>query len=83
MTRTLKAGEYQLVLTQGVSNKILGSTQFSEFVWRSLLRFNKADWGQISDGDIFSVAYTLPPQQTIWIVREIIDEDGSQEHRNS
>ena len=45
MTSTLKTGQHHLVFTREVNAKIANDTDFSKFVWKSLLRFNRADWG--------------------------------------
>ena len=48
MSKTLTAGERKLVLTRGVNDRIADDNKFSAFVWKSLLRFNRGDWGNVS-----------------------------------
>jgi hypothetical protein len=40
-------GTYKLVFTRGISDQIAGDEDFSKFVWKSLLRFNGGDWGDV------------------------------------
>ena len=47
--RTLKAGEHQLVFTKDVTYLMGEDTRFSKFVYNSLLRFNRGDWGDVSE----------------------------------
>ena len=55
--QTLKSGEHKLVVTRGVNYHIaedtkLGlSNKFSKFVYKSLIRFNRGDWGDVSEED--------------------------------
>ena len=51
MSKTLKAGEHQLVFTSGVNDRIAEDNRFAEFVWKSVLRFNRADWGNVGAED--------------------------------
>ena len=51
MTRTLNAGQHQLVFTRGVNDKMAEDADFSRFVYKSILRFNRADWGDVCDED--------------------------------
>ena len=46
---TLKAGEHRLVFTRAVNDRIAGNSKFAAFVWKSLLRFNRGDWGDFDD----------------------------------
>ena len=46
--RTLKAGEHQLVFTKDVTYMMGEDNRFSKFVYNSLLRFNRGDWGDVS-----------------------------------
>ena len=49
MSKTLTAGERKLVLTRGVNDRIADDNKFSAFVWKSLLRFNRGDWGDFDN----------------------------------
>jgi hypothetical protein len=51
MVRTLNAGEHKLVITRGINERIAGDTKFAKFVWKSLRRFNRGDWGDVSAND--------------------------------
>lgn len=51
MTQTLKAGEHKLVMTRLVNDRIAGDAEFAKFVWASLVRFNRGDWGSVSTDD--------------------------------
>jgi len=46
---TLKVGEHKLVFTREVNDRIADDSKFSAFVWKSLLRFNRGDWGDFDD----------------------------------
>ena len=47
--KTLNAGESRLVLTALVRDKVAGDSKFAAFVWKSLLRFNRGDWGDFDE----------------------------------
>ena len=49
MSKTLTAGEHKPVLTRGVNDRIADDSKFAAFVWKSLLRFNRGDWGDFDD----------------------------------
>ena len=49
MSKTLTAGEHKLVFTRGVNDRIADDNKFSAFVWKSLLQFNRGDWGGIDN----------------------------------
>ena len=49
MGKTLQAGEHQLVFTSGVNDRIADDNKFAKFVYKSILRFNRGDWGNVSD----------------------------------
>jgi len=51
MTQTLKAGEHKLVMTRLVNDRVAGDAEFAKFVWASLVRFNRGDWGSVSTDD--------------------------------
>ena len=51
MSKTLKVGEHRLVVTRGVSDRIAGNNRFADFVWKSVLKFNRADWGNVGAED--------------------------------
>jgi len=51
MSKTLKAGEHRIVLTRAVSGKLADDDKFAAFVWQSLLRFNRGDWGDVGPED--------------------------------
>lgn len=40
-----------LVLTRGVADKVAENTHFAEFVWDSIKRHARGDWGDISKED--------------------------------
>jgi hypothetical protein len=44
-------GTYKLVFTRGINDQIAGDEDFSKFVWESLLRFNRGDWGDVGSED--------------------------------
>lgn len=44
----------QLCLTNGVNDLAFESTQFAEFLCRSMSRYIASDWGDISDDDKMS-----------------------------
>lgn len=46
---TLKAGQHELVFTRKVNELIAEDSKFAKFVYSSILRFNRGDWGDISD----------------------------------
>ena len=48
--KTLKAGRHRLVFSEGIKNQ-LADSDFAEFVYTSLLRFGRGDWGGISRCD--------------------------------
>ena len=48
MSKTLTAGDCKLLLTRGVNDRIADDSKFSAFVWESLRRFNRGDWGNVS-----------------------------------
>ena len=49
--RTLNAGTHQIVLTRGINDEIADDAEFAKFVWKSLLRFNRADFGNLAPED--------------------------------
>ena len=51
MSQTLKAGEHKLLFTQQVNEQIAEDSKFAKFVWKSLTRFNRGDWGDVSQED--------------------------------
>ena len=84
----------RVVLTRGVNDEVADDSKFAKFVLQSLTRFNRADWGdscaedsKLNDADLASLkqglygrilaSYTTA-QNHIWIVRQIVDEEGLQ-----
>ena len=51
MSKTLNAGEHKLVFTQGVNSRIADDSKFAKFVMSSLVKFNRGDWGDVSQED--------------------------------
>jgi hypothetical protein len=51
MARTLNSGEHQLAFSRGVNYVMGENTRFAQFVFRSLLRFNRGDWGDVDKED--------------------------------
>jgi hypothetical protein len=51
MSKTLNAGQHRLVFTQAVNAIIADDEKFAGFVWKSLLRFNRGDWGLVESED--------------------------------
>ena len=51
MSQTLKAGEHKLLFTQQGNEQIAEDSKFAKFVWKSLTRFNRGDWGDVSQED--------------------------------
>jgi len=51
MSKTLKAGEHRIVLTRAINDKLADDDKFAAFVWQSLLRFNRGDWGDVGPDD--------------------------------
>jgi hypothetical protein len=49
--RTLNAGTHEIVMTRGINDEIADDAEFAKFVWKSLLRFNRADWGDVGKED--------------------------------
>jgi hypothetical protein len=45
VSKTLKVGTHRLALTAGVNLKVANDSAFAKLVWKSLLRFNRGDWG--------------------------------------
>ena len=41
-----------LVITRAVNDRIADDAPFAAFVWRSLLRFNRGDWGDTHADDL-------------------------------
>ena len=97
MSKTLTAGDCKLLLTRGVNDRVADDNKFSAFVWESLLRFNRGDWGGIDNpegieandydtAELNNGRYGQPlglytPQgegPEIWIIRSIVDKDGTQ-----
>ena len=94
MTKTLKTGTHQLVFTSGVTNRIADDNKFAKFVWKSLLRFNRGDWGDVGeygwksndaelirDGWILAVysdQVFLGHAYHVWIIRNTSEEDVTQ-----
>jgi hypothetical protein len=92
--RTLNAGTHEIVLTRGINNEIADDAEFAKFVWKSLLRFNRADWGDVApedwkenDADLESLNNggwggrllgSYTDQVKIWIMRNTAKEDGTQ-----
>ena len=71
----------QIVMTRGVNDLVAEDEEFAKFVWSSLKRHARGDWGDLSEEDkkenefaldkylrIFS-AYETGPRK-IWIVTE-------------
>ena len=92
MSKTLNAGEHQLVFTRGVNDRIAEDNNFAQFVYQSILRFNCADWGSVeaedwkaNDADLKSLnnggwygRILASYDGIIWIIRNTADEDGTQ-----
>jgi hypothetical protein len=51
MSKTLNAGEHRLVFTSGVNDRIAEDSKFAKFVYQSIVRFNRADWGSVEAED--------------------------------
>ena len=51
MTSTFKPGTTNLVLTAGVSALVAEDNKFAAFVWKSLARFSRGDWGSVGAED--------------------------------
>ena len=51
MTKTLNVGEHRLVFTRAINDRIADDEKFAGFVWKSLLRFNRGDWGETGKGE--------------------------------
>ena len=102
MGKTLQAGEHQLVFTSGVNDRIADDNKFAKFVYKSILQFNRGDWGIVcaesweannadlellNNGDrtgriLAEYGYLggdiLFEIETIWIIRNVADQSGSQ-----
>jgi len=94
MVKTLKAGQHRLVFTAAINNKIADDEPFAKFVWKSILRFNRGDWGDMcqedikhNDEDLESLnngwdgrilANYNTPKHQVWITRNTAEEDGTQ-----
>jgi len=92
MSKTLKAGEHRLVVTRGVNDRITEDSKFAKFVWDSVLRFNRGDWGNVEAEDWKANNEALKSLNNggwygrilasydgiIWIIRNTADEDGTQ-----
>ena len=48
MTSTFKPGTTNLVFTAEVNHCIAEDNKFAAFVWKSLARFSRGDWGTVS-----------------------------------
>ena len=88
---TLNPGTHKIVITREVNDRIAIDNKFAEFVWQSLLRFIKADWGDVgkadwkaNDNDLKSLnngswyGRILASYKDIWITRNTAEEDGTQ-----
>ena len=51
MAQTLVSGKHKLVFTRQVNDCVAEDSKFAAFVWKSLLRFNRGDWGDVADED--------------------------------
>ena len=51
MASTFKPGTTNLVLTAGVSALVAEDNKFAAFVWKSLARFSRGDWGSVGAED--------------------------------
>jgi hypothetical protein len=51
MGKTLTVGEHRLAFTAGVNDRIADDAGFAGFVWQSLARFNRGDWGTVGPED--------------------------------
>ena len=49
-----KSETLKLVFSRGVRDRILGDNRFAEFVWKSALRFERGDWGDVTEDDWIS-----------------------------
>lgn len=78
----LKFSLGQLVVTRGIANKMQDSKEFSDFIARSLVRYQLSDWGDTNESDKLSndhavddqdriiAAYNYSNTTTIWIITE-------------
>ena len=41
----------QMVLTRGINDKVAGDTNFAKFVWDSIKRHIRGDWGDLGNED--------------------------------
>jgi hypothetical protein len=92
MSKTLNAGDHRLVFTSGVNDRIAEDSKFAKFVYQSIVRFNRADWGNVdaedwkaNDADLKSLnnggwygRILASYDGIIWIIRNTADEDGTQ-----
>lgn len=73
----------RMVATRGVNDRVAAEEDFAKFVWNSLLRYRKNDWGDldkedselndrsIGEGGRIFAAYIFEKDQTkIWIITE-------------
>ena len=59
MSKTLTAGQHEksvtggveLVFTRKVNDRMAENSTFTKFVYQSILRFNRADWGNVKSLD--------------------------------
>ena len=51
MAKTLAVGEHRLLFTPGVNDRIADDEKFARFVWQSLARFGRGDWGTVGPDD--------------------------------
>lgn len=78
----LKFSLGQLVVTRGIVDKMQDSKEFSDFIARSLARYQLSDWGDTNESDKLSndhavdgqdriiAAYNYSNITTIWIITE-------------
>lgn len=72
----------QLVMTSGVNDRVADDTEFAKFVYESMARHARGDWGDLGEEDkkenelslregfrLLS-AYEKPPLPKIWIITE-------------
>ena len=59
MSKTLTAGQHEksvtggveLVFTRRVNDRMAENSKFTKFVYQSIIRFNRADWGNVKSLD--------------------------------
>lgn len=65
---TLQLG--QIMLTRGVNNRIAEDEVFAKFVWQSLSRHARGDWGDLCEEDKKENEYALDKRLRILSVYE-------------